>query len=275
MTDFLHPLPSYSLAPEEPYHKIITNDFAITCRHTMAVVDPNPKHKASPFVRAITNPNEYIAGLLPAPKERDPNARRLSDNKFARAIGGGGAKFDYGLNPQVPKQELPPADSPLANVKLDWTLKEKLPNGYNVRSLQRDDLDRGYTKLKSVGHISKAAWKERCEYLRSRSDTYIVLVITDHTNVVVCTGTLLVERKFLSGMCMVGHAQDLLIGEGQQGKNLGLRMLDCLDSIARDMGCYKLVASTQETNEAFYQQKGEPRYICCLPISSSRLTHVS
>lgn len=219
-------------------------------------VAPAPKRKAHPLVRAITNPNEYITSLLPAPKEHDPNAKRLSDSKFARAIGGGGARFNYGLDAQDRKQELPPADSPLAAVRLDWTLKEKLPNGYNVRSLQRDDLDRGYTKLKAVGHISRSAWEERCEYLRNRSDTYVVLVITDHSDVVVCTGTLLVERKFLSGMCMVGHAQDLSIGEGQQGKNLGLRMLDCLDSIAKDMGCYKLVASTQESNEAFYKQKG-------------------
>jgi len=217
-----------------------------------------PKRKAHPLVRAITNPNEYISNLLPTPKEPDPNAKRLSDSKFARAIGGGGARFHYGLDPRDRKQELPPADSPLVTVKLGWTLKEKLPNGYNVRCLQRDDFDRGYTKLKAVGPISRSAWDERCEYLRSRSDTYVVLVITDYSDMVVCTGTLLVERKFMSGMCMVGHAQDLCIAPDQQGKNLGLRMLDCLDSVAKDMGCYKLVASTQESNEPFYKQKGMP-----------------
>lgn len=230
----------------------------------MAVIPPNNRSpqraratSQSRLVRAIISPNEIISELLPQPKQRDPNAKRLEDSKLARAIGGSGI-INYGIGGSPDSgRELPPSEEPLADVTIDAEVEEKLPRGHYIRSLQREDYDNGYMYLKHVGNISRARWDERCEYLRSRSDTYIVLVITNSENWVVCSGTLMVERKFTHDLCLVGHVEDLLVGEGQSGKNLGGRMLEALDQVARDLGCYKTVAATTESNEEFHLERSE------------------
>jgi glucosamine-phosphate N-acetyltransferase len=221
---------------------------------------PDQRHTSpqSRLVRAIVNPNELLSELLPQPKTRDPNASRLEASKLARAIGGTG--FDYGIGGS-PTETLPPSNEPLAQVSLDAEISHRLPKGYNVRSLQREDFDNGYTHLKHVGIVSREKWDQRCEYLRSRSDTYIVLVITNTENWVVCSGTLVVERKFTHDLCLVGHVEDLLVGEGQSGKNLGGRMLEALDQIARNLGCFKTMVGTTERNEEFHREKSmSPAY---------------
>lgn len=229
----------------------------------MAVTPPSSQPQQKPrsgsqsrFVRAITNPNELISELLPQPKPRDPNAKRLEDSKLARAIGCGNVDYGIGGSPDF-TTELPPSDEPLADVLIDPDIENKLPRGWGIRSLRREDIDNGYTYLKHVGVISPERWDERCEYLRSRRDTYVVLVITNSENYVVCSGTLVIERKFTHDMCMVGHVEDLLIGDGQSGKNLGGRMLEALDHVARDLGCYKTMVGTNENNESFHEERGE------------------
>lgn len=223
-----------------------------------------PKRKPSRLVRAITNPNEVLSGLIPQPKPQDPNAKRLEDFKIARALGGIG--LDYGIGEPDKPKELPPAESPIFPVVIDSTVEDKLPRGYNIRALQRDDYDRGYTKLKSVGPITIPAWDERCEYMRSRNDIYTILVITDNMDQIVATGTLIIEFKFASSLSKVGHIEDLAVREGQSGKNLGLRLLDQLDRLASNAGCVRTVLGTQEQNEAFHKQKSE-----LFQVNTSRL----
>ncbi|KAM0722597.1 hypothetical protein Q7P37_002038 [Cladosporium fusiforme] len=228
----------------------------------MTVIPPNDRSQQrnraasqSRLVRAIVNPNEVIAEFLPQPKQH-PNGSRLEESKLARAIGGG--NINYGIGGDCLK-ELPPSDEPLVPVTIDTDIEDKLPRGYNIRSLQREDYDNGYLHLKHVGNIARTKWDERCEYLRSRKDTYIPLVIANSENWVVCSGTLVIERKFTHDLCLVGHVEDLLVAEGQSGKNLGGRMLEALDKVAKDMGCYKTMTATTEVNESFHEEKGFKR----------------
>lgn len=215
-----------------------------------------PQRKPSRLVRAITNPNEYLAAMVPQPKDRNPNAKKLEDSKLARAIGG--VNLDYGLREPDRPKDLPSADEPLADILVDKTVELKLPPGYRIRSMQRGDLGRGFSKLKTLGlQPSPAAWIDRCEFLRDRSDTYIVLVITDVEGMVVCSGTLVIERKFSHGLSLMGRVDELAVGDGQSGLNLGLRMLEALEGIAKERGCYKSIVTAPEVNEGFYRQKGE------------------
>jgi glucosamine-phosphate N-acetyltransferase len=73
----------------------------------------------------------------------------------------------------------------------------------------------------------------------------------------VCSGTLVIERKFTHDLCLVGHVEDLLVANGQSGKNLGGRMLEALDQVARDLGCYKTLVGTTEANESFHEERGK------------------
>ena len=62
----------------------------------------------------------------------------------------------------------------------------------------------------------------------------------DDTDKIVGTGTLVVERKFIHDLGIVGHIEDIAVSKDQQGKKLGLRIINALDYIAAEVGCYKV-----------------------------------
>lgn len=39
---------------------------------------------------------------------------------------------------------------------------------------------------------------------------------------------------------LVGHIEDIVVNKDQQGKKLGLRIIEALDYIAEEVGCYKV-----------------------------------
>ncbi len=39
---------------------------------------------------------------------------------------------------------------------------------------------------------------------------------------------------------LVGHIEDIVVNKDQQGKKLGLRIIEALDFIAEKIGCYKV-----------------------------------
>lgn len=219
-----------------------------------------PARKPAWVIRAIADPREVVSALIPQPKDHDPAGKRLENSKWARALGGG-AQLDYGIGEPDRASALPPLNCPLSDIEIDPRVQEKLPLAHHVRCLQRGDYDRGFTKLKSVGPVMEAAWNERCSYLHKRSDMHIILVITkllpNADELVVCAGTLVVERRFAHNMSTVGHVQDLEVAEGHSGRHLGLRMLEALDMVAATLGCYKTIVRTHAKDEAFFAQNGE------------------
>ena len=95
--------------------------------------------------------------------------------------------------------------------------------------------------------------------MASRNDTYYILVICDSSGTVVGTGAVVVERKFIHKMGLVGHIEDIAVAKNQQGKKLGLRMIQALDYLADQVGCYKTILDCSEANEGFYVKCGFKR----------------
>ena len=44
----------------------------------------------------------------------------------------------------------------------------------------------------------------------------------------------------IHGLGLVGHIEDIVVNKDQQGKKLGLRIIEALDYIAEKVGCYKV-----------------------------------
>lgn len=55
----------------------------------------------------------------------------------------------------------------------------------------------------------------------------------------VAAGTIFVERKFVHKNGLVGHIEDIAVDGNQQGKKLGLRIIQALKFIGAQRGCYK------------------------------------
>ena len=110
-----------------------------------------------------------------------------------------------------------------------------------------------------MGEISQEAFDARFEYIAKKNDTYYVLVVCDSDDVVVGTGSVVVEPKFIHALGLVGHIEDIAVAKNQQGKKLGLRIIQALDHVAKQVGCYKSILDCSEANEGFYVKCGFKR----------------
>lgn len=141
-----------------------------------------------------------------------------------------------------------------------------LPSGYTIRPLQKSDYAKGFLEvlkvLTKVGDISEEAWNGRYDYMADREGDYFILVVLDGGDAptsdespsaaasasetdengrrIVGTGALVVERKFIHNLGLVGHIEDIAVARDQQGKKLGLRIIQALDHVAKEVGCYKV-----------------------------------
>ncbi|PGH31960.1 glucosamine-phosphate N-acetyltransferase [[Emmonsia] crescens] len=142
-------------------------------------------------------------------------------------------------------------------------VQKQLPENYTIRPLRRSDYSSGYLDvlrvLTSVGDFTIDQWNERYDWMAKRCEEYFLLVICDGAGRVVGTGSLIVERKFIHSLGMVGHVEDIAVEMGQQGKKLGLRMIQALDFVAQKVGCYKSILDCSEANEGFYVKCGFKR----------------
>ncbi|KAL5118974.1 Glucosamine-phosphate N-acetyltransferase-like protein [Pleosporales sp. CAS-2024a] len=156
------------------------------------------------------------------------------------------------------------ASTPLFSADLiSAEVVNQLPENYNCRPIQRDDYHKGFLDvlriLTTVGDVSEEQWNERYTFISTRSDTYYLLCITDESSAIVGTGALIVERKFIHQLGLVGHIEDIAVAKDQQGKKLGLRLIQALDYVAEKVGCYKTILDCSEANEGFYVKCGFKR----------------
>lgn len=140
---------------------------------------------------------------------------------------------------------------------------KQLPEGYSCRPIQKKDYHNGFLDvlrvLTTVGDITEEQWNERFEWISKRNNEYYLICITDAENKIVGTGALLVERKFIHQLGLVGHIEDIAVAKDQQGKKLGLRIIQALDYVAEKVGCYKTILDCSEANEGFYVKCGFKR----------------
>ncbi|KAI6834434.1 hypothetical protein D0864_01459 [Hortaea werneckii] len=143
------------------------------------------------------------------------------------------------------------------------TVASALPEGYTVRPLQRADFGLGFLDvlrvLTHVGEVTQQEFEERFDQMKAGAGGYHVLVILDGDAKIVGTGALIVERKFIHHLGLVGHIEDIAVAKDQQGKKLGLRIIQALDYVAEKTGCYKTILDCSEANEGFYVKCGFKR----------------
>ncbi|KAF8250439.1 acyl-CoA N-acyltransferase [Wilcoxina mikolae CBS 423.85] len=157
-------------------------------------------------------------------------------------------QFTTTTMPLFPSSLLPPAPS------------LELPEGYTIRPLERTDYAAGFLDvlrvLTKVGEISETAWTERYDWMSQRSEEYFVICVVNGSGTIVGVGSLVVERKFLRNLAKCGHIEDIAVLSSEQGKKLGLRIIQTLDHIAQQVGCYKAILDCSEKNQPFYEKCG-------------------
>lgn len=95
--------------------------------------------------------------------------------------------------------------------------------------------------------------------MAKRNDEYFIICIIDSAGRIVGTGAIFLERKFIHELGKVGHIEDIAVRPDQQGKKLGLRIINALEHIAEKLGCYKTILDCSAANEGFYIKCGFKR----------------
>lgn len=73
-------------------------------------------------------------------------------------------------------------------------------------------------------------------------DTYFIIVVVERaTDRVVSSGTLFIERKFIRGGGTCGHIEDIVVAKEMQGRKMGVKLINTLQAIADQQGCYKTI----------------------------------
>ncbi|KAJ3928483.1 MAG: acyl-CoA N-acyltransferase [Lentinula lateritia] len=159
-------------------------------------------------------------------------------------------------------------------------LKAQLHPDVHIRPLASSDYRRGHLDVLSVLTVvtdpGEAAWVAQFNAMRSAASTYYAVVIIDRTtDRIVGAGSVFIERKFLRGLGGVGHIEDIAVDKNQQGKKLGLRIIQALTHISENIGCYKTILNCSDSNIPFYEkcgfQKKENEMAKYAPTSPSRL----
>ncbi|KAL3956768.1 hypothetical protein ACCO45_009614 [Purpureocillium lilacinum] len=154
---------------------------------------------------------------------------------------------------------------PLPSYLVSPDVSAALPEGYKLRPLRRSDYDTGFLDclrvLTTVGDIAKDEFEAQYERM-VKQEGYYIIVIEDDAGAVVATGALIVERKFIHNLGAVGHIEDIAVSKSQQGKKLGLRLIQALDFVAERIGCYKSILDCSDANEGFYIKCGFRRPAC-------------
>lgn len=122
-----------------------------------------------------------------------------------------------------------------------------------MRPLASTDYNRGHLKVLQVLTVvtdpGESAWVRQFHSMRAAAYSYYPIVIVDRaTDNIVSVGTVFVERKFLRGLGCVGHIEDIAVQKDQQGRKLGLRIIQALTGISESQGCYKTILNCNDSN---------------------------
>ncbi|KAF9974248.1 Glucosamine-phosphate N-acetyltransferase-like protein [Actinomortierella ambigua] len=163
-------------------------------------------------------------------------------------------------------------------------VQSQLPEGYLMRPLEVTDYEKGFydclAGLTVVGTATAESFAACFESMRRCPGVYHTVVIEDlaQSRIVAC-GTLLVEQKFIRNSGKAGHIEDIVVHDSQRGKKFGIRLIDQLRYLGQQLGCYKLLLTCSESNEAFYQKSDFARkdlhMALYLPTATSSSTSAS
>ena len=135
--------------------------------------------------------------------------------------------------------------------------------GLAVRPLERTDYDKGFLSLLSqltkVGDYSKEKFEAQFDAMREMPGCHYVVVIEDTScppGKVVCSGTLVVERKFIHNAALRGRIEDIVVDKDYRKLRLGSMIVELLTVLSRELHCYKVTLDCKEEIQDFYKKFG-------------------
>tara|TARA_Y100000310_G_scaffold306388_1_gene347484 strand:- start:196 stop:606 length:411 start_codon:yes stop_codon:yes gene_type:complete len=88
------------------------------------------------------------------------------------------------------------------------------------------------------------------------NEQHVVLVVINEKDIIIGSGTLLIEEKLTHNGCRMGHIENILISPEHRGLGLGEKLVKKLLKIAKEKSCYRTDLNCDAELEDFYSKSG-------------------
>src|SRR3989338_9962475 len=85
---------------------------------------------------------------------------------------------------------------------------------------------------------------------------YIFVAVDSASGQIVGTTTLLVEQKFIHGLALAGHIEDVVTRKGFERRGIATKLVEAALRKARTLGCYKIRLACRRGLIGFYGRLG-------------------
>ena len=105
---------------------------------------------------------------------------------------------------------------------------------------------------KKVGYLQAIRAYNRIK----KQGGYIFVAADSTSGQIVGATTLLVEQKFIRGLALAGHIEDVVTRKGFEGKNIASQLITTALKKAKALGCYKVILNCDKSLAGFYKKFG-------------------
>lgn len=172
------------------------------------------------------------------------------------------AMYDETLGANTPEQ--------LEELRCEYTKKFTIElidssdinvSDYNLQNLMRilDQL----SSSKSTTKIEDMNIDKIRSHIQNMNESKINkkhLMVIKYEDIVVGTGSVLIEDKLIHDMGRAGHIEDVVVDEAYRNLGLVKMLMRHLITFAKDHGCYKVILDASDTVKGFYEKFGFQRH---------------
>ena len=83
-----------------------------------------------------------------------------------------------------------------------------------------------------------------------------IIIGIEETNIIICSGTIIIEPKIIHNTRPAGHIEDIVVLEKWRNKGIAKALLDHLKEIAINHNCYKIIFDCNDKMVSFYEKNG-------------------
>jgi glucosamine-phosphate N-acetyltransferase len=127
----------------------------------------------------------------------------------------------------------------------------------SFRLLEPSDFSRGFLAvLNQLAPVNEMASDDFAKFYDEMVAHNKHVYVGEIAGKIVCTGTLLLERKFFFGGTYFGHVEDIVVDEAVRGQGYGLKLMLHLIEDAKQYNCARMVLDCVDDKVEFYKKCG-------------------
>lgn len=114
------------------------------------------------------------------------------------------------------------------------------------------------SELSEINYITTDLFKKNIERIHQIGAIVVAYIGNPNESnfEIIGTGTIIIEPKIIRNCKNVGHIEDIVVVNRMRKKGISQQILKCLEIIARENNCYKIILNCKETIKNVYIKNG-------------------